>query len=70
MCVSRMTTAEWKSVIILPFYKKGDKKDPNNYRDIDLLNLCYKISTKIQNEKLKRYLETFSRETPSGFRKG
>jgi hypothetical protein len=65
-----MTTAEWKRAMILPLYKKGDKKDPNNYREMDLLNSCYKISTKIQNEKLKRYLETFSHETQSGFRKG
>jgi hypothetical protein len=54
-----MTTAEWKSAIILPLYKKGDKKDPNNYRKTDFLNSCYKISTKIQNYKIKKIFRNF-----------
>jgi hypothetical protein len=35
-------------------YKKGDKRKPENYRGINLLNTCYKIFSKILNGKLKK----------------
>jgi hypothetical protein len=45
---------EWKRSIIVPIYKKGDKRKPENYRGINLLNTCYKIFSKILNGKLKK----------------
>jgi hypothetical protein len=44
---------------VVPIFKKGDKKDPKNYRGISLLNECYKIYAKILNGKLKTNAETF-----------
>ena len=38
---------EWKSSITIPIYKKGEKKDPRNYRGISLLNPTMKLLTKI-----------------------
>ena len=37
----------WKDANIIPVHKKGDKKNPNNYRGISLLPLCSKVLEKI-----------------------
>lgn len=39
--------AVWKEANIIPVHKKGDKKNPNNYRGISLLPLCSKILEKV-----------------------
>ena len=39
--------AAWKEANIIPVHKKGDKKNPNNYRGISLLPLCSKILEKV-----------------------
>jgi len=33
----------WKSALIVPVYKKGNKKDPANYRPVSLTSICSKI---------------------------
>jgi hypothetical protein len=55
---------------VVPIFKKGDRKDPRNYRGISLLNACYKIYAKILNGKLKTYAETFIMEPQNRFRSG
>ena len=44
-----------RAVVKLP-YKKGDAKDLKNWRPISLLNVDYKILSKISNNRLKPFL--------------
>jgi len=34
---------EWGNAVITPVFKKGDRREPKNYRGISILNTCYKI---------------------------
>ena len=34
---------EWRTAIVIPIHKKGDKNNPDNYRGISSLNTVYKI---------------------------
>src|SRR5215510_11928017 len=58
---------EWRNAVITPIFKKGDRREPKNYRGISILNTCYKIYAKILNMKLQKYSEAFLSETQNGF---
>ena len=44
---------EWRNAVIIPIFKKDDRREPKNYRGISILNACYKIYPKILNMKLQ-----------------
>ena len=48
---------EWKNSIVIPTYKEGDKLKVEYYRGISLLNACYKLYSRISNEKFKSRVE-------------
>jgi len=48
---------EWKELIIVPIYKKGDKTYCSNYRGISLLPTTYKILSNIWLSRLTQYAE-------------
>ena len=62
--------SEWNLSMITPIYKKGDKKECDNYRGISVLNTAYKILSFILCERLKPYLSNIIGEYQCGFRPG
>lgn len=59
---------KWKTTTLILLFKKGNKKDPVNYRGITLLDTMLKVLTKIIANKINLYT-TFSEEQ-QGFRSG
>jgi len=44
---------EWNSVYVCCIYKKGDKKDCNNYRGISIMNCIERVFSKVTKNKTK-----------------
>ena len=59
---------EWKESIIVPIYKKGDKRDCNNYRGISLFPTTYKVLSNILRSRLTPYAEEVIGDHHCGFR--
>jgi hypothetical protein len=58
---------EWKELIIVPVYKKGDKTDCSNYRGISLLSTMYKILSIILLSRLTPKAEEINGDHQCGF---
>ena len=58
---------EWKELIIVPIYKKGDKTDCNNYGGISLLPTTYKVLSNILLSRLIPYAEEVTGDHQCGF---
>jgi len=58
---------EWKELIIVPIYKKGDKTDCNNYRGISLLPITDRILSNILLSRLIPYAEEVIGDQQCGF---
>lgn len=61
---------DWKTALIHPIHKKGDKTDANNYRGISLLPVTYKILSKALLNRLEAQLDPQIGDYQGGFRKG
>ena len=44
--------AMWKQANVIPVYKKGPKKSPDNYRPVSLLSICSKVLEKVVCDSL------------------
>ena len=42
----------WREGLIVSLFKKGDRKDPGNYRAISLLNVAGKLYSRVINNRL------------------
>lgn len=62
----------WRSVIIVPIYKKGDRSDPKCYRPISLIDSSCKIMGQIILERLEDWMAENGKfsNIQYGFRKG
>ena len=58
---------EWKKLIIVRIYKKGDKTECSNYRGILLLSTKYKIFSNIELSGLTPYTEKIIGDHKFGF---
>jgi hypothetical protein len=59
---------DWKIGFIVPLFKKGDKMKCENYREITLLNVAYKVLSNIILERLREYSEEILGVYQCGFR--
>ena len=63
--------SEWKHALIVPAFKKGDRKLPSNYCPISLTSISCKIFEHIIYSSISSYLEKYQliREEQHGFQK-
>jgi sorting nexin-29 len=61
-------SCEWSEGILCPIYKKGDRKQCNNYRGISLLNITYKILAILLYNRLSKIMELEIGNYQMGFR--
>ena len=47
----------WKRATITPIFKKGNRKDPSNYRPVSLTSICCKVMETLVREAMMDYLE-------------
>ena len=64
------TPEEWNKAILILLYKKGDPRDMNNQRPISLLNVTYKIFTKVITNRITNKLDENQPREQAGFRRG
>ncbi|KAF0715110.1 Reverse transcriptase domain-containing protein, partial [Aphis craccivora] len=60
----------WKSVLISPIFKKGDRSSVLNFRPISKISIIPKLFTKIINSKLYPILNNILIDEQHGFRSG
>lgn len=61
---------DWKTALIHPLHKKGDRTDPNNYRGISIVPVTYKTLSKALQTRLVKQIDHQLGEYQAGFRKG
>ena len=47
----------WKEVVVSMLYKKGDVRDPGNYRGISLMSIVAKVYEKLLTNRMTEFLE-------------
>ena len=55
---SGLVPNQWKSALVTPIFKKGDKHNPANYRSVSLTSICCKVLEHIVAKALLCHLES------------
>ena len=61
---------EWRTGVIYPIHKRGDRSNVKNYWSVTLLNIAYNIYASILNDMLVKELEAKLGKEQWEFRKG
>ena len=63
--------SDWKKALVCPVFKKGDRKNPSNYRPVSLTYICSKVMEHIIYSEIMTHLETHNilSDMQFGFRK-
>lgn len=61
---------EWRTAVICPVYKKGERLRCENYRGVSLLCVAYKIFTDLLRQRITPYVEENIGQYQGGFRRG
>ena len=62
------TPRDWQTGVIIPIFKKGDRKQCTNYRGISLLSLPGKVYAKCLDRKCREIVESKLEDGQCGFR--
>ena len=65
-----LAPAIWKESCVKVLFKKGDAKNPMNYRPITLLRITYKLFSRMLCARIKKVLEQAQPVDQAGFRSG
>jgi len=60
----------WVEVLICPIHKKGDVRNCENFREISLVNVAYKVLSIVLYGRLKPHANQIIRQYQCGFREG
>ena len=61
---------DWENNIIIPIHKGGDQASCDNYRAICLSSVCFKVYTRIVEERLRSAIEDELDDSQAAFRTG
>ena len=64
------TPKDWQTCLIIPIYKKGDRKESTIYQGISLLSLPGKVYAKCLENKCRKIVESKLENGQRGFRSG
>jgi len=61
---------EWNSAYVCCIYKKGDEKDCNSYRGLNIINYIERVFSKVTKNKTKNMIKAKMSEELAGFTRG
>ena len=60
---------DWRDAVVIPLFKKGDRKVCDNYRPISLLSVAGKVLVMILEKRMREIIEPQLAEGQCGFRR-